>query len=79
MIPSCYVALSIRRLEVAFPEVAEMPEFKCSDIGMQCGFKTEAPSREEILVKVGMHACKVHGMDEVDANTLKAIQNAIKY
>jgi predicted small metal-binding protein len=56
-----------------------MPEFKCSDIGMQCGFKTQAPSREEILLKIGMHAAKAHDMNEVPENVLKAIQNAIKY
>lgn len=56
-----------------------MPEFKCSDIGMQCGFKAEAPSREELLLKIGMHAADVHDMKEVQQNVLKSIQNAIKY
>lgn len=56
-----------------------MPEFKCSDIGMRCGFRTDAPSREELLMKIGMHASKEHGMNDLDVNTLKSIQNAIKY
>ena len=56
-----------------------MPEFKCSDIGLQCGFKAEAPSREELLMKIGMHASKEHSMTDVDVNTMKSIQNAIKY
>lgn len=56
-----------------------MPEFRCADIGMQCGFKAEAPSREELLLKIGMHAASEHQMNEVEGNVLKSIQNAIKY
>jgi len=57
----------------------KMPEFRCADIGMQCGFKAEAPSREELLLKIGMHAASEHQMNEVEGNVLKSIQNAIKY
>ena len=56
-----------------------MPEFKCSDIGLQCGFKTEAVSRDELMFSIGMHALKEHNMNEVDPNVLKSIQNAIRY
>ncbi len=55
-----------------------MPEFRCADIGMQCGFKAEAPNREELMMKIGMHACKDHDMCEIDENTLKSIKSAIK-
>ncbi len=67
------------RGRLGFVEEIEMPEFKCSDIGMQCGFKTQAPSREEILLKIGLHAASVHDMKEVPPDVLKSIQNAIKY
>ncbi len=78
--PFSYVANAIRYAGVGrLKEVSRVPEFKCADIGMQCGFKAEAPSREELMMRIGMHACQVHNMSEMDQNTLKSIQNAIKY
>jgi predicted small metal-binding protein len=56
-----------------------MPSFKCSDIGMQCGFQVDAPSREELLVKIGMHAHEAHQMKLVPPEVLQKIQNSIKY
>lgn len=56
-----------------------MPSFKCSDIGMQCGFQTSAPSREEVLLKIGLHANEAHQMKSVPSDVLQKIQNSIKY
>jgi len=55
-----------------------MPSIKCSDIGMQCGFQASAPTRDEILLKLGIHAHEVHQMKMVPADVLLKIQNAIK-
>lgn len=52
--------------------------FKCADIGMQCGFQATAPTKEELLVRIGMHANEVHQMKEIEPSVLKAINNAIK-
>ncbi len=55
-----------------------MPSFKCSDIGMQCGFQATTPSREEMLLKIGMHASEAHQMKSVSPDLLQKIQKAIK-
>lgn len=65
--------------EVSIQEVNGMPEFKCADIGMQCGFKAQSPNREELLLKIGVHAAKDHNMTEISEDVLKSIENAIKY
>lgn len=56
-----------------------MPSFKCSDIGMQCGFQANAPSREELLLKIGMHAHEAHQMMSVPSDVLQKIQNSVRY
>lgn len=55
-----------------------MESFKCVDIGMKCGYETTAPTKEELLLKIGMHANATHQMSSVDPPTLKAINSAIK-
>lgn len=55
-----------------------MPSFKCADIGMQCGFEIKAPTKEEILLNVGMHASKVHNMESMPQDVLNSINRAIK-
>jgi predicted small metal-binding protein len=45
---------------------------------MQCGFEAKAPTKEEPLLKVGMHASKVHNMESVPPDVLKSINRAIK-
>ncbi len=55
-----------------------MPSFKCADIGMQCGFTATAPTKEELLLEIGMHACKAHNMESFPPDVLKAIKKAIK-
>ncbi len=52
--------------------------FACKDIGMQCGFKTEAASEAELMPKIAKHAKEVHGMDKIDDTTMKKIKAAIK-
>lgn len=55
-----------------------MASFKCADIGMQCGFQATAPTKEELLLKIGMHASEAHKMTSVPPDVLKAINKAIK-
>ncbi len=55
-----------------------MPSFKCTDLGMQCPFQATAASKDEILLKIGMHAGQVHKMDSVTPEFVQSVQKAIK-
>ena len=55
-----------------------MASFRCADIGMKCGFETTAPTKEELLLKIGMHASDAHNMTSVSQDVLTAINKAIK-
>lgn len=56
-----------------------MPSVKCSYIGMECVLQANAPSREELLMKIGMRAHEAHQMKSVPSDVLQKIQNSIKY
>ncbi len=55
-----------------------MSTFACKDIGMECGFKTSAETKDELMKNIAMHAESVHGMTKIDSATLEAINKAIK-
>jgi predicted small metal-binding protein len=55
-----------------------MAKFECSDIGMDCGFKIEVDSEEELMSHIGNHAKMAHNIDPVPDDTLEAIRKAIK-
>ena len=46
-------------------------QFACKDIGMNCGFKTEANNEEELMVKIAQHAKEVHNMSQIDSAARK--------
>jgi len=50
----------------------------CKDVGVNCDFKAEAATEEELLKKVAQHAKEVHGMTTIDAATLAKVKSAIK-
>ena len=50
----------------------------CKDVGVNCDFKAEAPTEEELLKKVAQHAKDKHGMATIDAATLAKVKSAIK-
>ena len=50
----------------------------CKDVGMNCDFKAEASTEDELLEKVAQHAKDVHGMTTVDPATLAKVKSAIK-
>ncbi len=52
--------------------------FECKDIGMDCGFKTKAKTKEELLPKIAQHAKEKHGMDPVPPDVMQKVQAAIK-
>ena len=55
-----------------------MPKFKCSDIGMDCGFKIQTNTEKELMNHIGNHAKWAHNMDTIPAKTLESVKKAIK-
>jgi predicted small metal-binding protein len=55
-----------------------MPSFRCADIGVRCGFETAAPTKEELLLKIGMRASDAHKMTSVPQDILRATNKAIR-
>ncbi|EFD93205.1 MAG: Protein of unknown function DUF1059 [Candidatus Parvarchaeum acidophilus ARMAN-5] len=52
--------------------------FACKDIGLDCGFKTDAKTKEELMPKIAAHAKEKHGMDTIPPDVMKKVQAAIK-
>ena len=52
--------------------------FKCADIGMDCGFSTEAASKEKLMPLIAEHAKSKHGMAEISPDVMQKVNGAIK-
>lgn len=52
--------------------------FHCKDIGMNCGFSTEAKTMEELMPKIVEHANQAHGMKEISPELKQKVTDAIK-
>ncbi len=52
--------------------------FACKDIGMSCGFKTDAPNEPMLMGKIAEHAKAVHNMAQIDDSTMQKVKGAIK-
>ncbi len=52
--------------------------FKCSDIGMNCGFETKASTKEELMPLIADHAKKAHSMNEIPPDVKDKVDKAIK-
>ena len=48
------------------------------DVGMDCGFVTQADTEEEILQHAAAHACMAHNMPEMPAEVMTAVRVAIR-
>jgi predicted small metal-binding protein len=55
-----------------------MPTFECKDVGMACPFKASAKTEDELMMKIGEHAAKEHGMKDVPPEMMVKIKKAIK-
>lgn len=55
-----------------------MPKFKCADIGMECGFKIQTKTQDEIMNHIANHAKWAHNMDTIPNDTLESVKKAIK-
>jgi len=55
-----------------------MPKsFKCSDVGIDCGWTATAESEEDMMNKIREHA-KEHGMQEIPSDVLEKVKTSIK-
>jgi predicted small metal-binding protein len=55
-----------------------MPTFKCSDIGLKCGFSIQTSSEDELMKHVANHAKWAHKMDPLPSETVEKVKKAIK-
>ena len=54
-------------------------EFKCKDIGMECGFEVKgASSRDEVLQLASVHAKVTHNMQTIPPDVAKKVGSAIR-
>ncbi len=52
--------------------------FACKDIGLECDFKADAESEEELMQKIAEHAKAAHDMEQIDEGTMEKVKAAIK-
>ena len=52
--------------------------FACKDIGMACGFKTDAKTKNELLPKIAAHAKEQHNMETIPPDVMEKVNAAIK-
>ncbi len=55
-----------------------MMTFACKDVGMQCNFKAEGKTEDEIMKKVKEHAAKVHNLKDISPEMMQKIKGAVK-
>lgn len=54
-------------------------EFKCRDIGMECGFEVRgASSRDEVMQLAATHAKHSHNMQTIPPEVAQKVSSAIK-
>ncbi|WP_337859991.1 DUF1059 domain-containing protein [Ferroplasma sp.] len=53
-------------------------EFKCKDIGMDCGFDVKADSIDELIPVIQAHAKNAHGINEISPELYETVKKAIK-
>lgn len=55
-----------------------MPKFACKDLGMDCEWKAEAETMDELMQKIVHHAKHDHGMEEIPPEMVEQVKKAIK-
>jgi predicted small metal-binding protein len=55
-----------------------MATFKCSDLGMKCGFEVKDENEDEMMKLIATHAEQTHDMKEVSPDMQAKIKQAIK-
>ena len=65
---------------VEFPQEDQEPtlkEFKCSDLGMNCGFRYIAQTKDLITDGVALHAREAHGITEFTSELKVKVANSL--
>jgi predicted small metal-binding protein len=52
--------------------------FKCSDIGLQCGFTARAENKDALMAQIKAHAAQAHNMVTIDESTMAKIHAAVR-
>lgn len=55
-----------------------MASFKCSDIGMQCGFEVKTNTEAELMPLIAFHAKESHGIEQIPEELLIKVKGAIR-
>ena len=55
-----------------------MKELHCKDVGFACDAVVRADSEDEVLRQGAEHAKKVHGLTDLDAETVAKIRSKIQ-
>ena len=50
----------------------------CRDVGMDCDFKAQAETMEELLQKCSEHAKSGHGIDEIPPELAEKVKAAVR-
>ncbi|AAT43486.1 DUF1059 domain-containing protein [Picrophilus oshimae] len=53
-------------------------EFKCRDVGMNCGFEVRADRMEDLMPVLEAHAKHSHGMEKIPPDMMEKAKAAIK-
>jgi predicted small metal-binding protein len=54
-------------------------EFRCKDVGMDCGFEVRgASSKEELMEMLAVHARRAHNLTEIPEDVRSKIEAAIR-
>jgi predicted small metal-binding protein len=62
-------------------DLTAMPsyEFRCKDVGMDCGFEVRgASSKEELMEMLAVHARRAHNLTEIPEDVRSKIETAIR-
>ncbi|MCL4314396.1 MAG: DUF1059 domain-containing protein [Candidatus Thermoplasmatota archaeon] len=52
--------------------------FKCSDIGMNCGFEASEKNRDDLMMKIAEHAKTAHNIEEITPDLKAKVDSAIR-
>lgn len=55
-----------------------MRELRCRDVGFDCAGVVRAGTEEEVLLQAAEHARSVHGLTQLDADTVRQIRARIR-
>lgn len=55
-----------------------MPEFKCKDLGMKCGFEVKDENQDELMKMIALHGASSHDIKEIPPDMMEKIKGVIK-